>query len=215
MTDTMTIVGTWVAALLTLAIFSFLYRENPVYRAAEHILVGIATAYSVLVMYFQVFKPYVWSALLEPKDTASFVWTLLFTLLALLFLAPFVPKIGWLARIPSAIAVGYAAGQALPAAIQARIYPQMLDTVSVFNDAAGFWGVVNALIILVGTVAVLFYFMMTFQRNPVMNGVSRIGVVFLMIGFGAVFGNMVLSRMTILIGRLQFLFGDWIPLIPS
>ena len=208
-------IGIWVAALLTLAMFSFLYGENPIYRIAEHLLVGVATGYTVLVMYFLVFKPYVWKALVQPKDAASFTWTLLFTLLALLFLAPFVPKIGWLARIPSAIAVGYAAGQALPAAVQARLYPQLLSTVTAFNGARGFWDVVNALIIIVGTTAVLFYFMMTFRRGTVLGGASRIGVVFLMIGFGAVFGNMVISRFTILIGRMQFLFGEWIHLIPS
>ena len=32
--------GIWVAAILTLAVFSFLYRENPVFRFAEHLLVA-------------------------------------------------------------------------------------------------------------------------------------------------------------------------------
>lgn len=207
-------VGVWVAALLSLAMFSFLYRENPVYRVAEHLLVGVAAAYSVLVVFYSVFMPMVVKRLGQPKDEVSFVWTLLFSLLGLLFLSAFFPKIGWLARIPSAIAVGYAAGQELPAAFQARLFPQILATTTVFERASGFWGIVNALLVLVGTLVVLAYFTMTFQRGRTLGFLSRVGIVFLMVGFGAVFGNMVISRFTILIGRIQFLFGTWIHLIP-
>ena len=209
-----TSIGVWVAALLTLAMFSFLYRENPAYRVAEHILVGVASAYTVLLMFYRVFIPFVWKGLSAPNSGGSFVWTLIFTVLALMFLAPFVPRYGWLARIPAAIAVGYAAGQELIAAVQAKLFPQLLDTVSVFG-AGGAGSVLDALLILVGTLSVLFYFTMTFRRTPVLNGVSRVGVIFLMVGFGAVFGNMVISRFTLLIGRIEFLFGEWIHIIPS
>ena len=130
-------------------------------------------------------------------------------------LAPFVPRFGWLARIPAAIAVGYAAGQELIAAVQAKLFPQLLDTVTVFSGAGSARGVIDALLILVGTLSVVFYFTMTFRRTPVLNGVSRVGVIFLMVGFGAVYGNMVMSRFTLLIGRIEFLFGEWIHLIPS
>jgi hypothetical protein len=208
-------VSVWVAALLTLGMFSFLYRENPVYRFTEHLLVGVAAAYAVLVAFYTVFKPVVWPGIVRPTDGASFIWTALFTALALLFLAPFVPKLGWLARIPSAIAVGYAAGQELPAAVQGRLYPQVLDTVTAFDGSRSAWSVINALIVVMGTVAVLLYFMMTFQRSPALGAVSHAGVVFLMIGFGAIFGNMVISRFTILIGRVEFLFGRWLLLIPG
>ena len=207
-----TSIGVWVAALLTLAMFSFLYRENPIYRVAEHILVGVASAYTALLMFYRVFIPFVWKGILHPNSAGSLFWTLLFTVLALLFLAPFVPRYGWLARIPAAIAVGYAAGQELIAAVQAKLYPQLLDTVTVFGGAGSF---IDAVLILVGTLSVVFYFTMTFRRNPVMNGVSRVGVIFLMVGFGAIYGNMVISRFTLLIGRIEFLFGEWIHLIPS
>lgn len=205
-------IGVWVAALLTLAILSFLYRENPVYRVAEHLLVGVATAYSVLALFYTVFMPVVWDGLRQPKDGGSMAWTLLFTVLGLLFLAPFAPKLGWLARIPAAIAIGYAAGQELPAAVQARLYPQLASTITL--GGTDVWSILNSLLILVGTFAVLFYFMMTLRAEPVTSGVTQVGIIFLMLGFGAVFGNMVISRFTILIGRVQFLFGTWVHLIP-
>jgi len=35
-------IGTWVAAFLTLSIFSFLYKDNPFYKFAEHLMVGVS-----------------------------------------------------------------------------------------------------------------------------------------------------------------------------
>ena len=35
----------WVGALLTLMILSFLYRDNPFYRFAESLFVGVSAAY--------------------------------------------------------------------------------------------------------------------------------------------------------------------------
>lgn len=209
----MSSIGTWVAAILTLAMLSFLYKENPVSRIAEHIMVGVALGATVLLMYYAIFTPYVVKAIVSPKSATSLVWTLVFTAAGVLFLSPFVPRIGWLARIPAAIAVGYVAGQELPAAVQARLFPQILSTVTVFDGVDGVWAGFSAVVILVGTVSVLFYFMMTFRRGPVLHGLSRVGVVYLMVGFGAVYGNMVISRFTNLIDRLRFLFGDWLGIL--
>lgn len=50
-------VGLWLAALLTLSILSFLYRDNPLYRIAEHAYVGISAGYVMVLMFWQVVVP--------------------------------------------------------------------------------------------------------------------------------------------------------------
>src|SRR5262245_26382732 len=42
------VVGTWLAALLTLCIFSFLYKDNPFYKFAEHLFVGVSAGYYII-----------------------------------------------------------------------------------------------------------------------------------------------------------------------
>jgi hypothetical protein len=42
-------VGLWVAGFFTLCILSFLYRDNPFYKIAEHVFVGISAAYWMVV----------------------------------------------------------------------------------------------------------------------------------------------------------------------
>jgi hypothetical protein len=37
--------GIWVAAFLTICIFSFLYEDNPFYKFAEHLFVGVSAGY--------------------------------------------------------------------------------------------------------------------------------------------------------------------------
>ena len=35
----------WIGALLTLMVFSFLWRDNPFYKFAEHVVWGVSAAY--------------------------------------------------------------------------------------------------------------------------------------------------------------------------
>ncbi|HRW78849.1 MAG TPA: hypothetical protein P5207_09295 [Candidatus Sabulitectum sp.] len=44
-------IGIWVAAIFTIGIYSFLYKENPLYRLAEHLVVGISTGYLITISY--------------------------------------------------------------------------------------------------------------------------------------------------------------------
>ena len=41
----MDILGAWIAVFLTLAIFSFLYKDNAFYKIAEHLFVGVSAGY--------------------------------------------------------------------------------------------------------------------------------------------------------------------------
>jgi len=42
--------------------------------------------------------------------------------------------------------------------------------------------------------------------------VSRVGILFLMVSFGAGYGYTVMSRVSLLIGRFQYLLDDWLGL---
>jgi hypothetical protein len=50
-------IGVWVAAFFTLCIFSFLYRDNPFYKLAEAVLVGVSAAYWMVVGFWTVIIP--------------------------------------------------------------------------------------------------------------------------------------------------------------
>jgi hypothetical protein len=77
-----------------------------------------------------------------------------------------------------------------------------------------FWSALGVplggLLILLGTVSVLYYFFFSLERGPVGKVVSKIGVLFLMVSFGASFGYTVMGRISLFIDRAQFLLGAWL-----
>ena len=73
----------------------------------------------------------------------------------------------------------------------------------------GLWAVV----ILVGVISTLIYFFFSRERKGVIKPVANLGIIFIMLGFGASFGYTVMARISLLIGRLQFLLGEWLGII--
>src|SRR6185436_18657895 len=49
-----TVFGVWIATGLTLFIFSFLYKDNPFYKFAEHLFVGVSAGYTIILNYWTV-----------------------------------------------------------------------------------------------------------------------------------------------------------------
>jgi len=202
----------WIGALLTLAIFSFLYRDNPFYKVAEHIFVGVSNGYAVTFYYHLILVP----TLFNPLFRGRFILIIPFIIGALYF-TRFIPKISWLVRIPIGILMGYGIGASIPATIQAYIIKQVQGTIlTPYNFQrwhAGSTGIVWSIILFLGVICVVSYFYFSREQKGILKVTSRIGIFFVMIGFGAAFGYTVMARVSLLIGRLQFLLGTWLGII--
>ena len=59
----------------------------------------------------------------------------------------------------------------------------------------------NAVIVLLGVVSVLFYFFFSVEHTGAGKLIARTGIIFLMLSFGAAFGYTAMARMSLLIGR--------------
>lgn len=202
--------GIIVAAGLTLALYSFLYKDNPLFKFAENIFVGVAAAYVFGQYWYQTIYGEIFVRLkaLGGEDSVSGDWWLLApTLLGLLMLTRFSRRFGWLSRLSFAFFVGLGAGLTIPRTISSFILAQVQPTLQPLS-----WTVdgLNLLIILVGVVAVLVYFFFSVEHTGVVGKVSRVGIWFLMISFGASFGYTIMARLSLLIGRVNFLLNDWL-----
>jgi hypothetical protein len=205
-----TIIGAWVATGLTLFIFSFLYKDNPLFKLAENFYVGVSVGYTIVKTYDTVIVHLIWKPIVENQE-----WTLLIPVaIGLLMLTRYVPKAAWLSRYAFAFIVGVGAGLAIPRTVSSFILKQIEDTVRpllmlVPGDGVTFsWNLlnpassVNVIIVLIGVSSVLFYFFFSVEHSGPGKAVARTGVLFLMIAFGAAFGYTVMARMSLLIGRL-------------
>jgi len=203
----------WIASILSLAILSFLYKENPFFRAAEHIFLGVANGYLVTFYWHRILMPILFRPLFQQGDLLLIIP---FSI-GILYLTRFIPRISWLVRIPIAIYMGYWTGVLIPATIQAQIIKQVQGTVLTSSNFqswnAGAWGIVWSVIIFIGVLCTISYFFFSKEHKGVIGVTSRVGIVFVMIGFGAAFGYTVMARISLLIGKLQFLLGDWLGII--
>ena len=206
-----TMLGAWVAVGLTLFIFSFLYQDNPIFKLAENLYVGVSVGYTIVKTYDTVIVHLIWKPIVENQE-----WTLLIPVaIGLLMLTRYVPKAAWLSRYAFAFIVGVGSGLAIPRTISSFILKQIEDTVRplmtlVPGDGVTFtWNLLspssslNTIVILIGVSSVLFYFFFSVEHTGPGKAVARTGIVFLMIAFGAAFGYTVMARMSLLIGRLS------------
>lgn len=198
----------WIAAFLTLGIFSFLFKDNPVYRFSEHLFVGVANGYYIALYWHNTLRP----NLVEPLGQGQIIY-LVPLLLGLMYFAKFIPGIAWLVRIPIGFMIGWGAGISIPANFQALILRQIEGTVVTPSSFSDPWQGVWAVVIFIGVAATLIYFYFSREHKGILKPVSRLGVIFIMIGFGASFGYTIMARVSLLIGRIQFLLGPWLGLI--
>jgi len=198
----------WIGAFLTLAIFSFLFKDNPLYRFAEHLFVGVANGYYIAIYWHNTLKP----NLVDPLAAGNLIY-IVPLLLGLMYFTRFIPRIGWMIRIPIGFMIGWGAGVSIPANFQAKILRQISGTVitpgSFSQPLLGVW----AVIIFIGVVCTVLYFFFSREHKGLLKPASKLGIIFIMIGFGASFGYTIMARVSLLIGRFQFLLGTWLGLI--
>jgi len=191
----------WLGYALTLFILSFLYRDNPLYKLAEHIFVGISAGYYIALAYQETLRPNLIDELAKGN-----MWRLVALTLSLLMFTRFSQKIAWLSRWPLAFVVGMYAGINVVAFGQGDLIIQLQSTMVDFLHG-GARGVSNLLLV-VGLAASLFYFYFSAEHRGALGAVSRVGIWFLMISFGASFGYTVMSRISLAIGRARYLMED-------
>ena len=212
----MDFLGIWIAAFLTLCIYSFLYRDNPFYRFAEHLFVGISLGYSIVISIHQAFIPFAWQpfwAAVTGESLTGFI-KLIPIAIGLLYFSALSPRQTWLIRYPSAILIGIGAGLAIPNVLRANIFEQTRGTVEPFaaihaGTLSG-WGTFEAVLMIVGVICTLTYFFFSVEHRGPVKWLSKVGIAFLMIGFGSAFGNTVMGRVALLIQRVDFLLNDWL-----
>lgn len=198
--------GIWVAAFLTLAIYSFLYKDNPVYRLAESIFVGVSLGYEVGLVFYRTIWPNLVERLLA--DPGPNWYLAIGGIIGIMLYCRYIPKVSFLGRWALAVYIGYFIGVELMQRLHGDVLPQVRDTMLPLSSLS--LVTFQNLLIIVGVLSVLIYFYFSKPHTGILKPVSRIGVYFIMICFGASFGYTIMARISLLIGRLTFLVEGWV-----
>jgi hypothetical protein len=196
-----------IAGILTLAIYSFLYRDNPVYRMAEHLLIGLSIGYALVIFWQTTLVDRLFSPLFGRGELVLIIPLVL----GLLMFSRFNDRYAWLSRIPIALMIGAGAGVAIPAMLYARTLKQISASVAPLYDSGGFH--IEILVVAAGLLTTMAYFYFSREHSGLMGRAAKVGTWFLMIFFGATFGYTVMSRMSTLIGRVDFLLTDFLKVL--
>ena len=201
---------TTVAALLTLSTFSFLYKDNPFYKFAEHLVVGVSAGYFTMIL----IVTSLWPKLVGELSNGNFIYIIPGILGVMMFFR-FSKTRSWIARYPIAIYIGVGAALEMILQLQARVIEQLNATIEIagtIQDGGFTMAGLNNIIIIIGVVCGLAYFYFSKEHKGVFGGAATVGIWVLMVGFGASFGYTVMARVSLFIDRVQFL-GDWVNLL--
>lgn len=220
--------GMWFGAFLTLAIISFLYDDNPLYRFAEALFIGVSAAYWMVMGFWTVLVPNLFGRLtpwlvsgiiegLEGKQANYFyIIPLVFGILLLMRLSN---KYGWISRWALAFIVGTTAGlnfvQYFISDFTEQIRGSMVPLLVLDAGKISILGSISNVVLFLGILCGLIYFFFSVEHKGFFGVASRIGIWILMISFGASFGFTVMGRIALLVGRMEFLLYDWLGLAPG
>jgi hypothetical protein len=202
-------IGVWIAALLTLGIFSVLYKDNPAYKICEHLFVGVSAGYYVVLNYFSVVRPNLLDPLFHGGPHTDFLLVIPLVLGVLLF-SRFFPKGDWLSRWSIALILGVYPALRITGFGQGDFVEQIHGTMLPLWVPGHLGTTIGNWILIVGLLTTLIFFFFSKEHKGALGGTARVGVYFLMVSFGASYGYTVMARISLLIGRVMFLLHDWL-----
>jgi hypothetical protein len=208
-------IGLVVAFVLTLMVFSYIFGDNPLYRLAQHVLVGVVAGYAIVVAYHSVLRP----RLVEPlaTDPTGNALLIIPILLSILLIMKSRRSLSWWGNTAMAYLFGVGAALAVGGALIGSLATQVQASWNVLqlgdypmSDALN---IVSAIIITLGATGVLMYFYYYAPaegapRRPLTAlrlAWGRVGRWFILVALGAIFANLMVARLSLLIGRIRFL----------
>jgi hypothetical protein len=195
----------WIIAFFTLALFSFLYKDNPFYKLAEHIFAGLSAGYYIGLVWHSV----IMQTMVDPMIQDGKWWLVIPGLLGVMMFSRFLKGYHWVSRFSLAFVMGNTAGIFLLSELHGKVMPQVQATMRPLNPGQGFAALLLSVIIIAGVISTLIYFYFSKEHKGLLGGVAKLGIWFIMVSFGAHFGYTVMARISLLIGRVQFLIYDW------
>jgi len=215
--QSMDLIWTLVSFILTLMIFSYLVGDNPLFRAASYLFVGVTAGYVAVISIYQVILP----RLIQPLMEGSLLekgLTLVPLVLSALLLMKLSPKLSSLGSISMAYLVGVGAAVAISGAVMGTLIKQVLASINVFDfQGAGLnvnpvFQFTEGVVMVLGTLTTLAYFQFsarsqpdqTVKRPAVIEAMAQIGQIFIAITLGALFAGVYAASVTALIDRLDF-----------
>jgi len=204
------------AFVLTLLVFSYLLGDNPLFRLAVYLFVGISAGYAAAVVWHQVLWPRLFQPLLSGHTLGDRLMAVVPLVLSLFLLGRLSPRTARLGNLPLAFLVGIGAAVAVGGAVTGTLLPQVQASINLLDWRQAEYPLERlseGVIILVGMITTLAYF--HYGASPTPTGPRRarlvealawVGQFFLAVALGVLFAGALTAAATALVERLYFLW---------
>ncbi len=209
------LISAFVGLILTLLVFSYLIGDNPLFRFAIYLFIGVSSGYAATAVWHNVLMPRLFSRL---DDLDQLILLVVPLILGISLLAKLSPRISWLGNFAMAVLVGVGAATAVGGALIGTLLPQAEAAMNMFDPGAPGGGSFFARlfqggVMLIGTVLTLASFHFTLGRaddgaaksNRILDGLAWAGRLFLAITLGVLFAGVYMAALTAMIERLSSL----------
>jgi hypothetical protein len=203
-----------IGLVLTLVIFSYLLGDNPLFRMAIYLFVGVSSGYAATVIVHDVLLPRL--GLVQTNDINQLLLAVIPLILSISLIAKFLPRISWIGNFAMAVLVGVGAAAAVGGAVVGTLLPQAQASMDAFSPTAAgnpnfALRLLEGTVMLVGTVLTLASFQFsavrapdgTIKRNSIFEGIAWFGRIFIAITFGVLFAGVYMAALTAMIERLS------------
>ncbi|MCX8184189.1 MAG: hypothetical protein RMI56_04830 [Sulfolobales archaeon] len=204
------VIGAWLCAAMVVWIYSFVYRDNVFYKIAEHMFVGTAAGYSIALALDSLNRVLVSPAVRSPHTFWSASWHYVIpAILGVLMFTKYSKKYYWLARYAVAVNIAVGSGLALRTVPIANIVRQITATIVPLWGSDPVKTLNNWILVLITLGGLTYFIFTTFPKKAegvkpsltylVYRGLYYIGIYGMMVGFGALFANTIMTRVGFLI----------------
>jgi len=232
--DIADLIASFVAAVLTIMVLSYLVGDNPLFKLAMHLLIGVAAGYAGAVAVQSVLIPGLVEPILEAGlagvgDSQLIVTRIVPLVLVMLLFLKVTPSVARYGTISMVLLVGVGAAVVVGGAITGTLIPLTRGSMESLNPnianqltgESGLERLLNVAIVLVGTLTTLFYFQFTVRKSEgeapliVIAGASipgpltilrGIGKGFIAVTFGVMYAGAVAAALIVLAERVQFIW---------
>lgn len=208
-------IGLWAGFVLTLMVYSYLIRDNFLYRLAVYVFVGMAAGYVSIVTFESVLTPWLESTVGSGEVGAAVLGIIPF-ILVLLLLFKSSSRIARFGNLGIAFIIGVGAAVAVVGALLGTLVPFARLTAGEASGTEEATDILNAVVILVGVVTSLLYFQYLSRRTPqgeigrgrTMSTLTTLGQGFIVITLGAIYAAAILTSLTIFSERIAFILNQ-------
>ena len=201
------VISGFVGLILTLMVFSYLIGDNPLFRIAVYLFIGVASGYAATVVWHYVLMPRLFEPLGDPNRLAL---TIVPLVLSISLLSKLAPRISWIGNFAMAVLVGVGAATAVGGALLGTLIPQAEASMEAMNTRS-FLGLVDGGVMLIGTVLTLAYFQFgakraadgAVKRNAILELLAWLGRIFIAVTLGVLFAGVYMAALTAMIERLS------------